>query len=386
MGPKHGIKKRPSAKTRVRKIDKDLLNSQFSQSQTLSQSQTTLKKTKNGQQTPRRRTKATNSLVKLHQTIFSPKKRLDESGDESGEYSSDLENENNGNKSKQEKEEEPNNDLGLDSSSDEIEKQNIATSTSPQPDQKDSGNALKTYTVPLNTKKWQPLPQQVHSELSTLLQLLSPPSLDGMSDVYRRKLEDDVILPLSDKFSTIYLPPVHKYLPKKIHRQKGSGDFNLNMLHQDQKRLAPSYDINSKQLDILVLQFLKEKEMAVAERKYLRQLKEKINRWKQHKEKRLERLRSALGDSLKEISQSIDLRNSGVDGADDLDMIDESSNDLDDEIMEEGTSADDHIDEEERVTVLLSKLRDQMEEAETAEDARNKFEMSLKQLLNQLRN
>ncbi len=64
-----------------------------------------------------------------------------------------------------------------------------------------------------------------------------PPSLSEIDSVYQEMLEKNVIRPISDKFSTIYLPPIHKYTPKKLQREPGSGDFNLNTLHQDQKRL-----------------------------------------------------------------------------------------------------------------------------------------------------
>lgn len=378
MGPKQGIKKRPSAKTRVHKINKDILASQFSQSQTLSQSETNLK---SGQQTPKRRKKATNSLVKPHQSIFSPKKQTGEAEDDDLHSKRDDDDEN---KDDGKKEEEAS-ELNTSSSAEDVEKKTETNSESPRPDQKNGWKPLTTYTIPLNTKKWQPLPHQVHSELSTLLQLLVPPSLSEIDSVYQEMLEKNVIRPISDKFSTIYLPPIHKYASKKMQREPGSGDFNLNMLHQDQKRLISGYDINSKQLDTLVLQLLKEKEMVTVERKYLRQLKDKVNRWKQKKEKRLQRLKSTLGDSFQEVSKSVDARNSGVDGADDLDMIsDAAGGESDEEILEDEAQRNKSSSGDERVTRLLSELNEQMKLAEKSVDSKEKFHLSLKQLLNQL--
>ncbi|GAV29106.1 hypothetical protein PMKS-002586 [Pichia membranifaciens] len=383
MGPKNGTKKRPSAKTRVRKIDKDILASQFSQSRALSGSQQSQPSLQSGQQTPRRRRKATNSLVKPHQTIFSPKKRIGET-----DYSNDSPSNSELNDSDEDedhgKKKEDYSEMNTSSSAEDIGKKVETGSGDPQPEQKNGLKPLTTYTIPLNTNKWQPLPQQVHSELSTLLQLLVPPSLSEMDAVYQVMLEKNVIRPISDKFSTIYLPPIHKYTPKKLQREPGSGDFNLNTLHQDQKRLLSGYDINSKQLDTLVLQLLKEKEMVTTERRYLRQLKEKVNRWKQNKEKRLQRLKSTLGDSFQEISRSIDTRNSGVDGADDLDMIDDSNGESDDEILEDEAQSNKSSAGDERVTRLLTKLNEQMKEAEESVDCEDKFQLSLKQLSNQL--
>lgn len=367
MPPKHR-RNRPSAKTKVRKVDQDLLSSQFSQSQISTQSQ----KFPTVQRTPQRRNKAPKSLVKQHQTILSPKKKDDEIEDELEEYESD-ESDNDVHDENVDSEESI---IEIESSSDEepsIKKQKKSD------DENTVNNTIKpltTYKTPLNTRNWVPLTEGSHAELSTLLHLLIPPSLDDMDSSYTKLLKNDIIRPLSNKFSTIYLPPIHKYSSKRVTRS--SGDFNINLLYQEQKRLLSSYDINTKQLDTLTLQLLKEKEMVATERKYRNQLREKVNRWKQNKQKRIERLKNNLGDSFNDLKNSLDSKNSGVDGADDLDMVEDSEIESENEINNTDDSKDDHVVE------LLTKLNGQIDDISSFTQGKRKFDVSIKQLLNQL--
>lgn len=367
MPPKNR-RNRPSAKTKVRKVDKDLLSSQFSQSQINSQSQ----KFPNVQRTPQRRNKAPKSLVKQHQTILSPKKKDDEIDEDVEEYESNESD----NDSYDEHIESEESIIEIDSSSDDEPFRKDQKRNENEDTVNKTVKPLTTYRTPLNTRNWVPLTEGSHSELSTLLHLLIPPSLDNMDPSYSKSLKNDVIRPLSDKFSTIYLPPIHKYSSKRITRS--SGDFNINLLYQEQKRLLSSYDINSKQLDTLTLQLLKEKEMLATERKYRNQLKEKVNRWKQNKQKRIDRLKGNLGDSFKNIKDSLDSKNSGMDGADDLDMIEDSATDSENESNETEDAEDEHVVE------LLTKLNSQIDVLMSSTEGKRKFDLSLKQLLNQL--
>lgn len=390
------IKKRPSAKTRVRKINKDVLSSQFSQSQiqsqALSQSQTNLEP-RTIARTPVRKNKAPNSLVMPHQTIFSPQKK---DGDLIDDDAQDHE-------EKSELSDDTDTDLDkqiLDDNIIEIESSADEKNTG-EKDASEDSNHVNTYYLPLSTRKWQSLPQQAHSELSTLLHLLSPPSLESAGSIYLKAFEDSLLKPLTDRFANVLLPPVHKnannVLQQQRQRQRSSTDFNLKTLHQEQTRLNTSYDVNSKQLDTLFLQLLREKEAIATERRFLHQLKGKINRWKKGKEKRLERLKSQLGNDFDDINHILDSRNSGVNSVDDLDMIDDDIDKVSytydtenivekiDGVDEINGDNDDEDDEgNERVVSTLVKFKDFLDNVENSTESTSKFETSLRQLLNQL--
>lgn len=362
-------KARPSANNKIRKLDKDLLSSQFSQSQQIQ------KQKKHGLQTPLKSNKAPNSLVKPDHTIFSPKKQYEDDDVSEDEYISD------------------NSDIDGDdkdiieiSSSDDEENPIASQTGNPSDESKPSArytsNRLTSYTVPLNAKTWQPLPSSVASELATLLSLLLPPSLEKESEKYKSVIDREIVAPLSKKFQTVYLPRLHQNASQRIFHNY-AGEFNLNTIHQEQIRLVSGYDINSKQLDLLSLQLLKEKEMLDLERKYLRQLKEKVNTWKQNRQKRIDRLKSSLGPEFRSIDESLNAKNSGVDGADDIDMIQDTDNEI--VFHDEEKDSGNHNASQAELITLLKEFGNTLDKVDTTNTENREFQIALKQLSNILR-
>lgn len=359
MRPKRKTKRRPTAKTKVKKVDLDVLSSQFSQSQQ-SYSQHI--------KTPVRKNRALNSLVLPNSTIFSPRKDEEYSQENAYDSGSGRETE-----EKQEKVD------GTDEEVIEVESGSSSEESSdglPHKRHTESSKdgfkkpkGLTSYTAPLNTKNWQPLPPQVHSELSTLLNLLIPTSVDDKEEYYAKALESEIIRPLIAKFASVYLPPIQNKSYRQLSNQR-SNEFNLNMLDQEQARLTSSYDINSKQLDMLALQLVKEKEMIAIERGYLKKLKENINTWKTSKNRRLDRLKSELGEKFTNICNSLNAADSGFVGADDIDMV-------------QDTKADTNLDDPDLNKRLL-KLNKYLTNLETHVSPTKDFQESLKQLSNKL--
>jgi hypothetical protein len=358
-------KSKPSAKTRVRKINTDLLSSQLSQSQVLQKSPerkadifSQSGSQRRALQTPVRRNVAPNSMVKVDQTIFSPIKQP-ETEINGKEDDDSLDESDSGDSENHVIEVESDSDSG---SGSEMERKASAV----PPETQRSILPLKKYTVPLNTRNWQPLPPHVHAELSTLLQLLVPPILETSSDLskYSDSLQSCIVRPLTRRFGSVYLPPLQK------SAQKMSGDFNLTTLHQEQTKLLSSYDINSKQLDTLKLQLSKEKEMLATEQKYLSQLSEKAKTWKKRKNERMMRLVSELGPKFSAVGQSLDTRSSGLDGADDVDMIIDN--------------AEHSFEGEEKVSKELKELNKRLQELKDNSSESRAFQVAVQQLLNHL--
>ena len=362
-------KSKPSAKTRVRKINTDLLSSQLSQSQALQKSPDRKAETfsqsssqRRALQTPVRRNVAPNAMVKVDQTIFSPIKQpeTDNNGKQDDDSLDESDSEDSANHVI-EVESDSDSGSGSDPGSDMERKASVVP-----PETQRAIMPLKKYTVPLNTRNWQPLPPHVHAELSTLLQLLVPPILETSSDLskYSDSLQSCIVRPLTRRFGSVYLPPLQK------SAQKMSGDFNLTTLHQEQTKLLSSYDINSKQLDTLKLQLSKEKEMLATEQKYLSQLSEKAKTWKKRKNERMMRLVSELGPKFSAVGQSLDTRSSGLDGADDVDMIIDN--------------AEHSFEGEEKVSKELKELNKRLQELEDTSSESRAFQVAVQQLLNHL--
>lgn len=311
------VKKRPSARNKVKKIDPELLSSQlFSQSQP--------------------------ALSKVEKNFNS-----DESEDEDNGY--DV------------------NDATA----------NINTTNL---EGKKGKNVLTTYSTPLSTRNWQPLPENVHQELSTLLELLTPPLVQQFDEKYSESFSSSIIKPLSQRFSKVYLPAIHRHSNHNLNfsrRLRSSNEFNLAHTHQEHTRLNKSYDINCKQLDTLVLQLAKEKEYIELERKHLRKLKDKIKDWKATKERRMSRLESMLSEDFKNINDMLkDDKNSGVNGADDVDLIDDESNKV--------VNSKDTRNRDSEIYNQLTALEKILHEKEQHESSKVKLENSIKQLINGL--
>lgn len=349
MAPAKEKKKSSSKKSK----NIDVLSSQYSQRQHSAQKRVF---------TPIRRTIAPNSLVKSNQSIFSPIKR----NNENIEIDEDAQEYESGSDSSDE------NSVDDDSNDDKIDVSDDDKSSKPNDDTNSNKmKSLAKYAVPLNTQSWQPLLPQVHSELSILLKLLKPSTLKNGSK-YDKALDSEIINPLINKFKHVYLPPINK-ITSKLQKQRTSGEFNLTILNQEQNRLSIGYDINSKQLDMLTLQLLKEKEMINAERKYLRELKENVKSWKSTKDKKLSRLRSNLGDEYLKISELLD-STSNTDGADDINLVNsEEDNDSDDDI------------EDTEFSSKLNDLNEFLAELETDNIDNKQFQSVLRQLLDQLK-
>jgi hypothetical protein len=365
MVGKSRVKKRPSAKNKVRKIGKDLLSSQFSQQQSQLISQYS-KSPKGGIQTPVRKTKAPNALVKQNRSIFSPKKPDGSSSDDENveEYDSisDIEHDNSNVNDAD--------DAVIEIESDYDDKDENQFELSEFNSSK-KVNSLTEYSVPLNTRHWQPLPIQVHSELSTLLTLLIPPEVFNLSPSYNKSMEHEIIRPLVKKFGSVYLPSIHKNIYNRIHRQRTSGEFNLKLLHQEQTKLSAGYDINSRQLDMLSLQLLKEKEIMAAEKKYLQELKEKTRSWRSSRDKRLERLKLSLGENFTKITDILG-SNSRSNCADDINLVSES-----DELEE-------NISDEEEIVKKVQTLNQHLDRLNQSSSEIKRFQSSVRQLLERL--
>ena len=244
---------------------------------------------------------------------------------------------------------------------------------------------LTNYNVPLNTKNWQQLPPQVHSELSTLLHLLIPPSLDNAGfQKYSQVLQSEIIEPIIKKFSTVYLPPVHKNTQRILNTSRTSGDFNLTTLHDDQTRLTSAYDINSKQLDMLALQLSKEKEMLATEKKYLSQLKEKSKLWQRRKANRLSRMENQLGPKFSTLSNLLDLRKSGANGADDIDLVTHENILRDIESDNDSQSEDETDSGDEAVNAALRRLNNKLDDIQSNNEESHKLHNSLMSLYQKL--
>lgn len=381
-GKPHRTKSRPSAKTRVRKIDADLLSSQYLQSQSQSQLQ---------QRTPVRKNATLKAMVSQDQTIFSPVK-----GNDDVEKVNDYDNEgeevgsDSGSDSESDSSSEENDVIEIDSSDiEEVSDSEISKKRSNdeliESDKPKKVKKLTNYNVPLNTKNWQQLPPQVHSELSTLLHLLIPPSLDNAGfQKYSQVLQSEIIEPIIKKFSTVYLPPVHKNTQRILNTSRTSGDFNLTTLHDDQTRLTSAYDINSKQLDMLALQLSKEKEMLATEKKYLSQLKEKSKLWQRRKANRLSRMENQLGPKFSTLSNLLDLRKSGANGADDIDLV-THENILRDIKSDNDSQSEDETDSgDEAVNATLKRLNNKLDDIQSNNEESHKLHNSLMSLYQKL--
>lgn len=121
---------------------------------------------------------------------------------------------------------------------------------------------------------------------------------------------------------------------------------------------------------MLALQLVKEKEMIAIERGYLKKLKENINTWKTSKNRRLDRLKSELGEKFTNICNSLNAADSGFVGADDIDMV-------------QDTKADTNLDDPDLNKRLL-KLNKYLTNLETHVSPTKDFQESLKQLSNKL--
>lgn len=351
-------KKKPTAANKIKKIDKDLFSSQFSQQQN-SQTQHYIK-------TPVRKTIAFNALVGKNQSIFSPVK-AEESV--SKVYSSPEENSEHDDLSESA---ESTDDSDFNGSDDnefdglkEIGSKDLSEGI---------GNRLKNYSVPLNTRNWQPLPPHVYLELYNLLHLLVPPTTTSNDEKIKKVLESEIIKPLAQKFSTISLPPLNRSIKTILEQQRTSGEFNLSYLNQEQLRLSQGYDINSKQLDMLSLQLFKEEEMLELEKKYVRDLKSKVQTWKKNKSTRIDRLKALLGSEFGNIKQLLDIRSSGLNGVDDIDLL----------LNSDSTDEDDSVDLglNDKSIKKLNKLNKKLIQANKTNKDAIEMQLALQHLLN----
>ncbi|TID13157.1 hypothetical protein CANINC_005013 [Pichia inconspicua] len=354
-------KKKPTAANKIKKIDKDLLSSQFSQQQN-TQSQQYIK-------TPVRRNIAPNALVGKNQSIFSPDKKENELSDRSDD-GSNLEEDDSGKTDEEESDNTESSSETDGNDSDDIMEIGEEEYT------KTSLNKLKDYTAPLNTNNWQPLPQQMHHELSNLLHLLIPVTTDNQDEKIAKVLEADIVKPLVKKFSTIRLPPLQRNVRNKLQQLRASGEFNLSYLHQEQMRLSQGYDINSKQLDMLSLQLIKEKDMLETEKKYVAELKGKVKQWQKNKSARIERLKTLLGAEFTEMRHLLDSRASGLDGVDDIDLV-----------LSSDTEPEDYHDTEvnDKTSKKLKTLNKKLIQTNKANKSAAEMQMALEQLLNILK-
>lgn len=357
-------KRKPTAANKIKKIDKDLLSSQFSQQQN-SQSQYI--------KTPVRKNIAPNALVGKNQSIFSPDKKEEEFIESQRFEPSDSKSEDDSDGSREE-----------DTSSDDSDSINDSNDSDDLMEigeeefSKASSSRLRDYTAPLNTKNWQPLPAQVHMELSNLLHLLIPSTTNDEEEKIAKSLETEIVRPLVKKFSTICLPPLHKSIKNKLQQQRTSGEFNLSYLHQEQMRLSQGYDINSKQLDMLSLQLVKEKEMLDTEKKYVRDLKDKVKLWQKNKSARIDRLKTLLGSEFTEVKEILDSKASGLNGVDDIDLVLSSEPEIDYNDAELGLN--------DKTSKKLKSLNKKLIQTNKTNKSATEMQMALQQLLNILKN
>ncbi|VEU20838.1 DEKNAAC101702 [Brettanomyces naardenensis] len=157
-------------------------------------------------------------------------------------------------------------------------------------------SVTKTYTqsIPLDSMQqtWTVLTPNVQTMLESILTLFIEQSLSSISfknkkDRLRLRslVRSLMIRPLMKRFRHVKLPPGIK-----------ESHLDQEQLNEEKLRLETNYDANLKQLEGLQTELLKEQQRLKGEQKYTREYESKVNESKKLMERSLDQIRNLLGD------------------------------------------------------------------------------------------
>lgn len=247
------IAKRPTAKRRIKKASKEVLDEELSG---IEFSQTAKSPSKS-------RIAREKALVKDNQSIFTPSKTNsafvlvpEDSDDE---------------------EVAENSEASSDSVSDTDEQPLRSYTVQPQP--------LTTYEtrLPKSTSKWKPLPGLVFAELKTVLMNLLPDSLKVMSVSNQAIIHKLLMTPLFKRMQNVAMPPLI------------AAELDLAALENYNTNIENAYDSSLTQLDDVMRQSIIERNSLDSEVEYLAQFKRSMASWKADKMALLDKLKVRSG-------------------------------------------------------------------------------------------
>lgn len=251
------VTKRPTAKSRVRKIDHEILNSQIFSQETQSGRRKSL---------PREKPSSQKSLVGGGATLFTPnrknrrqKLKIDENANlektNSKKRSSKM------TKSKTE-------DEDKDKGENEKELPRVPKETNTSSVSRKITKEQRKIELPTPQKSWKLLTPSINQELTTLLDFLLPESYHSLPPDEQTDFYVSTMIPLFSQLASLPFPSMK------------STEFDLSYLEAQNEQLEGCYDVSTTQLASINKQVSIEKKGLNAQKEYLVKFKRGVENWK----------------------------------------------------------------------------------------------------------